>query len=179
MLGEQVRDPLAVEGGGVAAGLGLLPIVTELKATKTTLNASMQWPDLRLFGHAVGAIEARGYEIHMGETAYVGDALPFGQVRRAGARDLVDDGAAAIDGRIMGTYLHGLFDVDDFRHAFLRAARAACGLAPPARFAHVAAEREARLNRLAAHLARAVDVDALLSWIGLPARRLAAAESRA
>jgi adenosylcobyric acid synthase len=179
MLGEQVRDPLAVEGGGVAAGLGLLPIVTELRATKTTVNASMRWPDLHLFGRPVGAVEARGYEIHMGETAYVGDARPLGQVRRAGARDLADDGAAALDGRVMGTYLHGLFDVDDFRHAFLRAARAVCDLAPSTRVALVGAERDARVDRWASHVARALDVDALLSWIGLPARRVARPEGRA
>lgn len=178
MLGEQVRDPLAVEGGGITPGLGLLPIVTELQATKTTVHASASWSDLHLFGQAIGAIEARGYEIHMGRTAYVGDARPFGQVRRAGARDVVDDGAAARDGRIIGTYLHGLFDADDFRHAFLRAARAVCGLAPPDQVAHVGAERDVRINRLAIHVARSVDVDALLAWIGLPAQRLAPAESR-
>lgn len=179
MLGAQVRDPLVVEGGGVAAGLGLLPVVTELKATKTTVNASAHWSDLHLFGHAVGAVEARGYEIHMGETVHVGDVRSFGHVRRAGARDIVADGAATTDGRIVGTYLHGLFDADDFRHAFLRAARAVCGLAPPTQVAYVAAERDARLNRLATHVARAVNVDVLLTWIGLPAQRLAADESRA
>jgi adenosylcobyric acid synthase len=179
MLGDQVRDPLAVEGGRAAAGLGLLPIVTELKAAKITANASIQWPDLHLFGHAVGAVEARGYEIHMGETAYVGEARPFGYVRRAGRRDLVADGAAATDGRIVGTYLHGLFDADAFRHAFLQAARAACGLAPPIQLARFAEEREARLNRLAAHVEGAVDVKTLLAWMGLPARRLPAVERRA
>jgi adenosylcobyric acid synthase len=179
MLGEQVRDPLAVEGGGVAAGLGLLPIVTELKATKTTVNASVHWSDLHLFGHAAGAVQARGYEIHVGETAYIGNARPFGQVRRAGASGLVDDGAAAMDGRILGTYLHGLFDADEFRHAFVRAARAACGLAPPIRFAHVGAEREARLDRLATHVAGAVDVESLLTWIGPPARCPQPVEDRA
>jgi adenosylcobyric acid synthase len=156
----------------------LLPIVTELQATKTTVTASASWADLHLFGKAMGAIEAHGYEIHMGETAYIGDARPFGQVRRAGARDVVDDGAAARDGRIMGTYLHGLFDADDFRHAFLRAARAVCGLAPPNQVAYVAAEREARIDRLATHVARSLDVDALLAWIGLTAQRLSSAESR-
>jgi adenosylcobyric acid synthase len=179
MLGEQVRDPLAVEGGGVATGLGLLPIVTELQAAKTTVHASAHWSDLHLFGHAVGAVEARGYEIHMGETSYVGNARPFGRVQRAGAIDLVDDGAATIDGRIVGTYLNGLFDADAFRHAFLRAARDVCGLAPPARMVHVTAERDARINRLASHVAHAVDVDALLAWIALPARRPAIAGSRA
>jgi adenosylcobyric acid synthase len=179
MLGEQVRDPLAVESGGSATGLGLLPIVTELQPTKTTVNASAAWSDLQLFGQAMGAIEARGYEIHMGQTAYVGDARPFGQVRRAGARGVVDDGAAARDGRIIGTYLHGLFDADAFRHAFLRAARAACGLAPPDLMAYVAAERDARINRVATHVAQSLDVDALLAWIGLPAERRTPAESRA
>lgn len=179
MLGEEVRDPLAVEGGGSAKGLGLLPIVTELRAAKTTVNASASWSELYLFGQAIGVIEARGYEIHMGETAYVGDARPFGQVRRAGVRHVVDDGAAARDGRIIGTYLHGLFDADEFRHAFLRAARAACGLAPPDLVAYVAAERDARISRLATHVAQSLDVDALLAWIGQPAQRCSPAEGRA
>jgi adenosylcobyric acid synthase len=179
MLGEQVRDPLAVEGGGVATGLGLLPIATELQASKTTVNASASWSDLHLFGQAMGAVEARGYEIHMGRTAYVGDARPFGRIRRADTHDLVDDGAAAGDGRIIGTYLHGLFDADEFRHAFLRAARAVCGLGSPIRLAYVAAERDARINRLASHVARSLDVDALLAWIGLPVQRLSTTESRA
>jgi adenosylcobyric acid synthase len=179
MLGQQVRDPVAVEGGGVATGLGLLPIVTELRATKTTVNASLSWADLHLFGQAMGAIEARGYEIHMGETTYVGDARPFAQVHRAGARGVVDDGAVAHDGRVIGTYLHGLFDADDFRHGFLRAARAVCGLAPPTELAYVAAERDARINRLATHVARSLDVDALLAWTGLPAQYRFTAESRA
>jgi adenosylcobyric acid synthase len=178
MLGQQVRDPVAVEGGGVATGLALLPIVTELQRTKTTVTASASWQDLHLFGQAMGAIEARGYEIHMGETAYVGDARPFGKVHRAGACGAVDDGAVAPDGCILGTYLHGLFDTDDFRHGFLRAARHACGLAPPTQLAYVAAERDARINRLAAHVARSLDVDGLLEWIR-PVQRRVTTESRA
>jgi adenosylcobyric acid synthase len=103
---------------------------------------------------------------------------PFGQVRRAGARDTVDDGAVARDGRIIGTYLHGLFDADDFRHAFLRASRAVCGLAPPTQVAYVAAERDARINRLAMQVAGSLDVDALLEWIGLRAPCQVTAETR-
>ena len=177
MLGLQVRDPLAVEGGGVVAGLGLLPIETDLQGTKTTVTATARWADLHLFGHRVGAVEARGYEIHMGATRYIG-GQPFGYIERSGAQGLIADGAATPDGRVLGTYLHGIFDVDDFRHGFVRAARAACGLAPPTRVAAVATERDARLNRLATHVAQAIDVDALLTWIGLPARPLAGAVSR-
>src|SRR5262249_588460 len=178
MLGDKVRDPLGVEGGSDATGLGMLPIDPDLQATKTTVNASVRWSDLHLFGERVGAIEARGYEIHMGETRYLRDAQPFGYLQRAGMPGLVADGAIASDGRVVGTYLHGLFDVDDFRHGFIRAARAACGLTPPIHLAPIAAERDARLNRLASHVARAVDVDALLAWVGLSTHHLAAAESR-
>ncbi|HEV3060447.1 MAG TPA: cobyric acid synthase [Vicinamibacterales bacterium] len=179
MLGEQVRDPAAAEGGGAATGLALLPIATELRVTKTTVNASASWADLHLFGQPMGPIEARGYEIHMGETAYAGGARPFAQVHRAGARGTVDDGAIAQDERVIGTYLHGLFDADGFRHAFLTAARAVCGLAPPTQVAYVAAERDARINRLAAHVERSLDVDTLLAWVGLPVRCEFRAESRA
>jgi adenosylcobyric acid synthase len=165
MLGREVRDPLGVEGGGGAAGLALLPLVTELQAAKTTVTATMRWDDLTLFGQSLGAAEARGYEIHMGQTAVTGGARPFGRVQRAGGAAPVDDGAVDADGCVIGTYLHGLFDADPFRHAFVRAARQACGLAPPTSLARAGAERDARIERLAAHVERAVDVEMILSWI--------------
>lgn len=177
MLGAEVRDPLGVEGGGRAKGLGLLPIATELQATKTTVNASIRWTGLELFGQRAGSVEARGYEIHMGATVCLEFGLPgeinshtarpFGFLARAGTDDTIPDGAVSSNGRIVGTYLHGLFDSDEFRHAFIRAARAACGLAPPLRLARVAAERDARMARLATSVAAALDIDAMLAWIDL------------
>jgi adenosylcobyric acid synthase len=74
------------------------------------------------------------------------------------------------NGLVFGTYVHGLFDDDAFRHAFLDAARAARGLSPARDRAFVAAEREARLDRLADHLRRSLNMDLIRSWIGLPAR---------
>jgi adenosylcobyric acid synthase len=170
MLGLDVRDPAGVESGGEAAGLSLLHIHTELTAAKTTIPATATWSDLRLFGQSVGPTRAAGYEIHMGETRYAGSAQPFCDLRRAGTSRLIPDGAISDDGWIVGTYLHGLFDEDSFRHAFVRAARAAIGLAPASAFANVAAERDQRLNRFAAHVERALDVDALLGWLELAAR---------
>jgi adenosylcobyric acid synthase len=177
MLGVDVRDPAGVESGGEAAGLSLLPIHTELAATKTTTPAVASWSDLCLFGRSVGVARATGYEIHMGETRYADDARPFGKLRRTGNADLIPDGAVSDSGYIFGTYLHGLFDDDSFRHAFVRAARAASGLAPAAALASVAAERDDRLNRFAAHVESALDVDALLGWLELPSRRFAIAGS--
>jgi adenosylcobyric acid synthase len=67
------------------------------------------------------------------------------------------DGAVSDDGRVLGSYLHGLFASDAFRHAFLARLkdRAASGLA-------YEAEVEATLDKLAAHLERCLDLDALL-----------------
>jgi adenosylcobyric acid synthase len=179
MLGADVRDPAGVESVGEAGGLALLRIRTELAATKTTVPASAAWSDLRLFGQLVGPVRATGYEIHMGETSYLEGVERFCEIRRAGTPDVVPDGAISEDGLIVGTYLHGLFDSDSFRHAFIRAARAAVGLAPPAGLASVAAQRDERLNRFAAQVEAALDVDALLGWLGLPGRPLPGAEHHA
>jgi adenosylcobyric acid synthase len=173
MLGQDVRDPAGVESAGVPvdeAGLGLLRIRTELAATKTTIPASAAWADLRVFGQSGGPAQAAGYEIHMGETHYLEGAAPFCQVRRTGAAVAIADGAIADDGFVVGSYLHGLFDADSFRHAFIRASRAASGLLPAAELVSEAAQRDDRLNRFAAHVEAALDVDALLGWLGLPAR---------
>jgi adenosylcobyric acid synthase len=178
MLGDEVSDPAGVESGGVEAGVSLLHIQTELSTTKTTVPASAAWSDLRLFGESVGPVSAAGYEIHMGETRYGDGTLPFAELRRVGSAGVVADGASVKDGFVFGTYLHGLFDSDSFRHAFIRAARAAAGLTPPAELIDVAQQRDERLNSFAAHVERALDVDALLGWLGLPSRPVAGLEQR-
>jgi adenosylcobyric acid synthase len=71
---------------------------------------------------------------------------------------------------VLGTYVHGFFDSDSLRHAFVDAARKACGLAPSSDHAFVAKEREARLDRLAEHVRRSLDLDLIRSWIGLAQR---------
>ncbi len=86
----------------------------------------------------------RGYEIHMGET---------------------EGESTADSGRIWGTYVHGLFDDDAFRHEFIDAARRQCGLCPAREKARVSAERESRIDRWADHLRQSLDLDLIRSWI--------------
>ena len=179
MLGEDVRDSAGVESGGAAEGLALLRISTELAATKTTIPATAAWFDLRVFGQSGGAAQATGYEIHMGETRYLEGARPFCEAFRAGASGVVSDGAIADDGFVVGTYLHGIFDADSFRHAFIRCARAASGLAALRDLVDVAAQRDDRLNRFATHVEAALDVDSILGWVGLPSRPIAGVEDHA
>jgi adenosylcobyric acid synthase len=109
-----------------------------------------------------------GYEIHVGETLYENRALPLGEIEREGATELIPDGAVSQSRRIFGTYVHGFFDGDEFRHDFIRAARAAVGLAPAIRWINSHAERDARIDGLADHLKKALDINSLKSWLAEP-----------
>jgi adenosylcobyric acid synthase len=180
MLGSEILDAAGLEGGGRRRGLGLLPITTTLTGEKITRRADAQLLAPELFGQGMKCGRASGYEIHLGVTEYQSGAKPLLHVRREGQHQAVMDGARSADGRIIGTYLHGLFDDDEFRHAFLEAARAACHLAPPRAFAHVKAEREARFDRLAAHVRQAIDLNLILGWLNTrPGRRARTAHDEA
>jgi adenosylcobyric acid synthase len=103
MLGRRISDPFGVEGSGAMDGLDLLPVETEMAKTKVTVQSRG-----RSF---VGPI-VEGYEIHMGLTSYQGQIKPF-----ITKEDGVSDGA--LNGRIAGTYFHGLFDTPEFNREFL------------------------------------------------------------
>lgn len=165
ILGLEIRDSAGLEGGGRRRGLGLLPISTTLASEKITQRTHAQLLTPELFGHDMMCDRASGYEIHLGVTEYQSGARPLLHIRREGQHQVVIDGVKSADGRIIGTYLHGLFDDDKFRHAFLKAARAACRLAPPHAFAYVMAEREARFDRLAAHVRQSIDLNLILGWL--------------
>src|SRR6185295_16656214 len=106
MLGCTVADPLGIEGpAGSIEGLGLLDVVTEMTPDKSTIP--VQGRDC-----ATGAAVS-GYEIHLGRTEGPDCARPTLMI---GDRP---DGAASPDGRVRGTYVHGLFTSDEFRRAWL------------------------------------------------------------
>ncbi len=167
MLGKELRDPDGIEGGGTVEGLGLLPVETFLVPEKITVrsHARLMKPDL--FGKAMDGYELEGYEIHLGRTEFREGAAPLFALRREGQSEERRDGAASLDGLTIGTYLHGLFDSDRFRHAFISAARAASGLNSPSEVVFFSAERESRFDRLAACVRDAMDVEAVLGWLEL------------
>ncbi|MDO8986322.1 cobyric acid synthase [Cypionkella sp.] len=144
MLGQIVRDPEGIEGlAGETLGLGALAVDT------------LMTPDKRLTRteavHAATGLAMQGYEIHIGRTDGPDRARPFAYV---GGKP---EGAVSANGRVMGSYLHGMFANDAFRAGFLRQIGAqASGLT-------YAAGVDAVLDALAAHLETHVDVDALLA----------------
>jgi len=146
MLGRAVRDPDGLEGApGESRGLGLLDIVTTLAAPKVTRQTA---GTSAMFGGEM--LPVTGYRIHMGRTEGADCARP------AALLDTGPDGAMTPDGRVIGTYVHGLFGSDPLRAAFLGA---------HGRAAAVAYEREVErvLDALADHLAATLDVDGLLA----------------
>jgi adenosylcobyric acid synthase len=166
MLGESIEDPDGSENGGVPrrdSGMAMLPIATILRAEKVTRTARGCVPSEKLFGQPLTSSCFHGYEIHLGETVYADGAAPFAEIERG------PDGAISTEGRVFGTYVHGLFTDDCFRHSLLAAARAACGLAPAQETVFVTAERERRIDRLANHVRSAVDMELIRRCVGATA----------
>ena len=170
MMGISIADPHGMEGGGQVAGLGLLPIRTVLTPEKVTAQVKAEMVSKTLFGCVSQTQETTGYEIHLGETTYEAGAQPIFLIRRRHESRRHPDGVQDPTGRCFGTYLHGLFDHDDFRHSFLANARAACQLDPSTEFVFRAKQRQAELNRLAEAVEQSVDLDAICGWLGFTVR---------
>ena len=66
------------------------------------------------------------------------DRALLADIMRQGISGSVRDGAVSASGRVLGTYVHGFFDNDDFRHSFIAAARRAVDLAPAETWVNVA-----------------------------------------
>jgi adenosylcobyric acid synthase len=160
MLGEVLVDPDGIERQGRMPGLGLLPIRTEMQADKVTRLCSGVIQSL--FGQPVQQDLVAGYEIHVGKTFYHHHAEPFATLAGGEA-----DGCVSTDRRVLGTYLHGIFDHDGFRHQFLKTTRTFFQLAPPAAFNPWTTQREESLDRLARQVSTSLDMHSIFSWVGL------------
>jgi cobyric acid synthase len=153
MLGHQIRDPLGIESAGEdPRGLGLLEVHTVLAAEKTLRRTTAC--------HRASGLEVTGYEIHHGQTD-VGGCV--GEFRRPDGEIL---GAASPDGRVWGTYLHGVFDSDLFRRWFIDRLRVRRGLAPIGRVVG-RYDIEPALDRLAEAVRRALPVERIYRMMGL------------
>lgn len=131
MLGKQIHDPMCIEGqSGSDEGLGLLDIETTLAEHKQLRNVTGKLS----FAEAT----IHGYEIHAGESSGHDLSQPFCQLEHG------PDGAISADGQIIGTYVHGLFEMQDSLTALLNWA----GLEQPANFNYHSL-RERDIDRLA------------------------------
>lgn len=178
MLGVEIVDPLQIEEGGCEPGLGLLPLSTRLLAPKR-LCCAAGWADACVTGAERQAVT--GYEIHHGKTSSLYGELSdiAGEPSAGDAASAVmrvvmtDSGGSALGwgrcdargcARVWGSYLHGLFDKDTFRHAFLRRLRHEAGLPPAPETAYSLGPE---LDRLADAVEAALDMPAILNVLQL------------
>ena len=144
MLGRMIHDPDGVDGpAGQTPGLGLLDVETVMAPEKTLRPVRGM--------HIASAEPFAGYEIHMGRTDGPDRSRPFARI------DGASEGAIRADGRVAGTYMHGLFARDGFRAAFLGA------LGHRARGLDYDTTVETTLDDLADHLETHLDTDRLLA----------------
>ncbi len=144
MLGASIADPEGIEGPkGKDQGLGFLNVSTTMHAAKRVTQVTAT--------HAGTGAKVAGYEIHIGQTDGPDCARPFAHL--AGR----PEGATSSDGRIIGTYLHGLFSEDVFRQSFLKTFGALHSNLS------YDAEVEVTLGRLATHLEDHLDLDRIFA----------------
>ncbi|WP_170455901.1 cobyric acid synthase [Ruegeria arenilitoris] len=148
MLGRVIADPDGVDGRpGDVDGLGLLDVETVMSGEKRVeLQSAQALP---------GGEPVTGYEIHMGRTQGPDTARAWLQVEGR------PEGAASRDGRVLGSYLHGIFASDAFRASYLQRFGARSELA-------YEDSVEQTLESLADHLEQHMDLDALLSLAAEP-----------
>ncbi len=159
MLGKTILDPSRVESSAAATeGLGLLPTSTLFLPSKITVQVRGI--------HEESGQAITGYEIHCGRLQGARRGKPFFRITERGGKPAQEtDGFQSEDGRIFGTYLHGLFESDGFRSFFLNQLRKEAGF--PERLTPAGAAAPA--DRWADHVAKAVDVERLLErWAWTP-----------
>jgi adenosylcobyric acid synthase len=153
MMGRLVLDAQGLEGTpGTSGGLNLLPVETVLKSPKTTTRTRFLWE----------SIPGEGYEIHMGETKRFSGNLLFNICERNHSPCIGEDGCISHDAKLMGTYLHGMFDSPAITQKWLKT----IGLE------HIEVPDENRFKAkdnaydlLAAHFERHMRIDAIFDLI--------------
>ncbi len=157
IMGDTLLDPRHLESDtNCMEGLHLLPLATTIEPDKTLTRLShVATP----FG-----VQTCGYEIHHGQTCMtktLPDMQYFSRPDTENGRFL---GCAM--GRMVGTYLHGLFDDDLFRRAFLDTVRQSLGKKPYGK-PLASWNPDAELDRLADAVRSACDIKAILRILGL------------
>lgn len=184
MLGEQLSDPHAVEGSvREAKGLGLLPIRTSFLKNKRTVRVKGELLPEHPLKFVTSDTEVdftiTAYEIHMGVTEWsvVSDGSghrPLFSIEADGTDSLkaIEDiqphieGIATSDGRIWGSYLHGLFDNDVFRRSWLNGIRIKRGLIPIPETFKAEERKFAEFDRVADIVRNHVDMKKIYEIIG-------------
>ena len=119
MLGREILDDEGIESGlRSLPGLGLLPVQTRFGLQKMVTHSQAHIHGGYGFFKGIQGQTLTGYEIHMGQT--VGSRPLFEITARDGLPIQAQDGSCSLDGKVWGSYLHGVLDNDNLRRAWLK-----------------------------------------------------------
>ena len=163
MLGKEIADPHHTESShDVVKGLGYLPMKTVFAEEKRTVQVAADCPGMEFYDGVLMGKGLSGYEIHMGRTEFTAPVRhPFHLTRQGENAVNIWDGALSEDGRVFGTYLHGVFDHDGFRRQFLNVLRLHKGLRPLPVQRNRHLEKERAYDRLAETVRKSLDMEKL------------------
>ena len=166
MLGSEIRDPYHTESDiEFVSGFNLLDFTTVLEREKVTRQATARFAKPDCLGpDTVNHADAlfTGYEIHLGETLLGNGTQSLFQLQRLGEKECHQDGAISTDGRVLGTYLHGLFDSAEGLRLLLNHWRKICGKENSSSgLIDPSDERERRYDALAEHFRRNLKLDVI------------------
>ncbi len=158
LLGEKIYDPHGVESARKEIkGLGLLPVETTLEGKKIVRKVE----GVCLLNNS----PLEGYEIHMGRTRILRKAgTHFVRIHESGKKESWRDGWASPDGRIAGTYVHGILDRAGFRSGFLNIMRRSKGL-KERKAKQGKTSRSRQYDLLADHFEKHCDVEKIMACV--------------
>ncbi len=158
MMGEKIEDPMHSESSDCDAidGIGLLPYQTIFSEEKKMTQESGRGEE-----YIVGSLpkkmleeEVTGYEIHMGRTSKT------------------QEDPETLEAELLaGTYLHGIFDSEGFRHAMLQYLADRRGIALSEERISYSEYKEQQYRKLAQEIRENIDVEAIYKLMGLPTKR--------
>ena len=163
MMGESVTDESGVEGFGTLRGMELLPIRTVFAEEKTRTRKTGMIREIVGDYAALSGRKITGYEIHMGESEQLEKGHVFTSLEGSPDGCFKDNAA--------GSYLHGIFDEEDFREALLKLICARKGIAyTKGKGKSYQEYKEEQYDLLADGVRKAVDMERIYQILGLPAK---------
>jgi len=157
MLGKKILDPHKIESDKTEIeGLGLLDIVTEFATEKTTNQVTAQCTSETGLLAGIKGQALTGFEIHMGQTQSREPSAAFRITATPRGPANYSDGAINAKGTILGTYIHGLFYNDDFRHVLLGNVRRYWGITGEKNYR--VSNRDAEYDKLADVVRKNLDI---------------------
>lgn len=162
ILGQTIEDPKLTESEMKEIhGMGLLDIATTMEEEKVTSQAAACINETSRLFDKLSDRCVEGYEIHMGSTRITGDSKSFMSLSNISGRENDIVGVISKDERVIGTYLHGIFDNMAFTLHLVNILREAKGIDLICSSEDYKSLKEKEYDRLAQVLRENLDMDSI------------------